>query len=190
MRAIRISLFYFIFCFSALGQRTDVSVCRGSTSVNKNVSYSLNFLGKKKLDALNLFGYCNFPNISNNYIWLNFTPNSYGNLEFIFGDKPDSLTIFIFECKTNDPCAEIIEKRANLILCDFTDKKINPHEVKPVFLTNNSSYFIAFNTTKGSTSKLDFTIKFEESDQFGAYLEDSLSLNLVSRYDQPIYALH
>ena len=77
-----------------------------------------------------------------------------------------------------------------MILCDFTDKKINPHEVKPVFLTNNSSYFIAFNTTKGSTSKLDFTIKFEESDQFGAYLEDSLSLNLVSRYDQPIYALH
>ena len=190
MRAIRISFFCFIFCFSVFGQKTDISVCRGSTSVNKNVPYALNFLGKKKLDALNLFGYCNFPNISNNYIWLNFTPNSYGNLDIIFGDKPDSLTVFIFECKTNDPCAEIIEKRANLILCHFTDKKIDPYEVKPVFLTNNSSYFIAFNTTKGATSKLDFTIKFEESDQFGAYLEDSLSLNLVSRYDQPIYALH
>ena len=96
MRAIRISFFCFIFCFSVFGQKTDISVCRGSTSVNKNVPYALNFLGKKKLVALNLFGYCNFPNISNNYIWLNFTPNSYGNLDIVFGDKPDSLTVFIF----------------------------------------------------------------------------------------------
>ena len=99
---LEINEFYFIFCFSVLGQKTDISICRGSTSVNKNVSYALNFLGKKKIDALNLFGYCNFPNISNNYIWLNFTPNSYGNLDIVFGDKPDSLTVFIFECKTND----------------------------------------------------------------------------------------
>jgi outer membrane protein OmpA-like peptidoglycan-associated protein len=190
MRVTIISLFYLILVFSALGQKSDVTICRGSTSVSKNVPYALNFLGKKKTDAFNLFGYCNFPNISNNYIWLNFTPNSFGNLDFVFGNKPDSLTIFVFECKTNDPCNEIIEKRANLVLCHFNSVKSAPYESKPIFLNDNSSYFIAFNTAKGSTAKLDFTLKFEESDQFGAYLEDSLSLNLVSRYDQPIYALH
>lgn len=190
MWAIRTTLFSLIVCLGALGQKTDISLCSGSTSINNNVPYTLNFLGKKKTDVHNLFGYCNFPNISNNYIWFNFTPNSYGNLDFVFGNKPDSLTIFVFECKTNNPCKEIIEKRANMVLCQFNNSKIAPYESKPVFLNNSSSYFIAFNTSKGSMSSIDFTLKFEESDQFGAYVEDSLSLNLVSRYDQPIYALH
>ena len=109
----------------------------------------MNFLGKKKSDDLNLFGYCNFTNISNNYLWLDFQPNSYGKLQIVFDNVPDSITVFIFECKTPQPCEEITEKKANLILCNSRVSNALLYEVSSVLIDDKSNYYIAFNTTKG-----------------------------------------
>ena len=186
----RITVLFLVICLNSIAQKTDISKCRGSVLVNGNISYSLNFLGNKKFDELNLFGYCNFPNISNNYIWLNFSPSSFGNLNIEFSNAPDSLMIFIFECKMPNPCEEIINKTANLIVCHYRRNKDANSQIKPIFVNQNSTYFIAFNTKKGSRSAVDFRLKFDKSTSTGEYLEDSLSLNLVSRYDKAIYSLH
>jgi outer membrane protein OmpA-like peptidoglycan-associated protein len=190
MWAIRFFLCNLLICFGVLGQRANLSLCSGSSSVEKNTRYSLDFLGKKKSDDLNLFGYCNIPSISNNYLWFDFQPSSYGNLQIVFHNVPDSTTVFIFECKTPQPCEEIIEKKANLILCNSRVSNALLYEVSSVLTDVKSTYYIAFNTTKGKKDNVGFTLNFEEKDDQGSYIEDSLSLNLVSRYDQPIYALH
>lgn len=175
---------------SLLGQKTDAALCSGASTIAENVSYQLNFLGKKKVDAMNLFGYCNLSTISNNYLWFNFTPRSYGNLNLLLDKLPDSLTVFIFECKSNNPCGEIADKKASLILCNLLTAKNLNQKTSTVFVRNAVTYYIAFNTLKTSKAELAFTMKFEESNQSGIPIEDSLSLNLVSKFDQAIYALH
>ena len=159
----RTTVLFLVICLNSIAQKTDISKCRGSALVNGNISYSLNFLGNKKFDELNLFGYCNFPNISNNYIWLNFSPSSFGNLNVEFSNAPDSLMIFVFECKRPNPCEEIINKTANLIVCHYRRNKDANSQIKPIFVNQNSTYFIAFNTKKRSRSAVDFRLKFDKS---------------------------
>ena len=190
MWSIKTTVVFLSFSVISLGQRNNISSCEGSALVNENVSYSLNFLGKKNIDANNLFGYCIMPNISNNYIWTSLLPNSYGNLEFVIKNAPDSLSIFVFECATSSPCTEIREKSAGLILCDFRSSKLTTNRLNPVLLKAQSTYYIAFNTIKGSIDPLEFILQFEPTDLQGVPVEDSLNLNLVSRYDQAVYALH
>jgi outer membrane protein OmpA-like peptidoglycan-associated protein len=158
----------------------SISDCAGSVNIIESGTYTLQFIGGQGSDPKTFSAYTK-DSISKNMIWAYYETEGHGTISLSI--KQNAMSLFCFETKLEDPCADVITGKASkLIYKSVSDTtRTWSFDVK-----EKNIYLFAFSAKEKSTETLSFDFTYVLKDKNGVEIKDEKTVDLREK-EAPTY---